>query len=99
VDAAATLLLGLPPGSCTRAGVESAHASIIRWNRRVLGACEVTAVLGDAVVRVSDARGQEFIVKQHGSRSRHDREVHAYRHWTTALAPSAPRLIAATARP
>ena len=63
--------------------------------RRVLGACEVTAVLGDAVVRVSDARGQEFVVKQHASRSKHDREVHAYRYWTAALAPSAPRLIAA----
>ena len=34
VDAAATLLLGLPPGSCTRAGFESAHASITRWNMR-----------------------------------------------------------------
>jgi probable phosphoglycerate mutase len=32
VDAAATLLLGLPPGSCMRAGFESAHASITRWN-------------------------------------------------------------------
>jgi 2,3-bisphosphoglycerate-dependent phosphoglycerate mutase len=32
VDAAATLLLGLPSGSCTRAGFESAHASITRWN-------------------------------------------------------------------
>ncbi len=63
--------------------------------KRVLGSCEVTAVLGDAVVRVRDARGQEFVVKQHGSRSKHDREVHAYRYWTAALAPSAPRLIAA----
>jgi 2,3-bisphosphoglycerate-dependent phosphoglycerate mutase len=34
MDAAATLLLGLPPGSCTRAGFESAHASITRWNMR-----------------------------------------------------------------
>ena len=32
VDAAATLLLGLSPGSCTRVGFESAHASITRWN-------------------------------------------------------------------
>jgi Ser/Thr protein kinase RdoA (MazF antagonist) len=63
--------------------------------RRVLGFCEVTAVLGDAVVRVRDARGQEFVVKQQVSQLKHDREVHAYRHWTTALAPSAPRLIAA----
>lgn len=63
--------------------------------RQVLGFCEVTAVLGGAIVRVSDARGQEFVVKQHASRSKHDREVHAYRHWTTALAASASRLIAA----
>jgi 2,3-bisphosphoglycerate-dependent phosphoglycerate mutase len=34
VDAAATLLIGLPPGSCTRVGFESAHASITRWNMR-----------------------------------------------------------------
>lgn len=32
VDAAATLLLGLSPGSSTRIGFESAHASITRWN-------------------------------------------------------------------
>jgi probable phosphoglycerate mutase len=32
VDAAATLLLGLPPGYSTRVGFESAHASITRWN-------------------------------------------------------------------
>jgi len=70
-------------------------AVLLEAAKRVLGRCEVTAVLGDAVVRVRDARSQEFVVKQHGSRSKHDREVHAYRHWTTALGPSAPRLIAA----
>jgi probable phosphoglycerate mutase len=32
VDAAATLLLALAPGSSTRVGFESAHASITRWN-------------------------------------------------------------------
>lgn len=32
VDAAATLLFGFSPGSCTRVGFESAHASITRWN-------------------------------------------------------------------
>lgn len=31
IDAAATLLLGLPPGSSARAGFASAHASITRW--------------------------------------------------------------------
>lgn len=70
-------------------------AVLLEAARRVLGSCEVTAVLGEAVVRVRDARGQEFVVKQHGSRSKHDREVHAYRHWTAALGPSAPRLITA----
>jgi len=32
VDAAATLLLGLAPGSSARVGFGSAHASITRWN-------------------------------------------------------------------
>ncbi|MBV9380554.1 MAG: histidine phosphatase family protein [Streptosporangiaceae bacterium] len=32
VDAAATLLLGISPGSSTRIGFESAHASITRWH-------------------------------------------------------------------
>ncbi|MGH3155505.1 MAG: phosphotransferase enzyme family protein [Streptosporangiaceae bacterium] len=62
---------------------------------RILGSCEVTAVLGNAVVRVRDARGQEFVVKQHGSRAKHDREVHAYQRWTAALGSSSPRIIAA----
>jgi Ser/Thr protein kinase RdoA (MazF antagonist) len=70
-------------------------AVLLQVARRVLGSCEVTAILGDAVVRVSDARSQEWVVKQHGTQAKHDREVHAYRHWTAALGPSAPRLIAA----
>lgn len=70
-------------------------AVLLEVAKRVLGSCEVAAVLGDAVVRVRDARSQEFVVKQHGSRSKHEREVHAYRHWTAALGPSAPTLIAA----
>ncbi len=32
MDAAATVLLGLSPGSSTRVGFESAYASITRWN-------------------------------------------------------------------
>lgn len=32
VDAAATVLLGLPPGSCTRVGFEAGHASVTRWH-------------------------------------------------------------------
>jgi 2,3-bisphosphoglycerate-dependent phosphoglycerate mutase len=34
VDAAAALLLGLPPGSTTRIGFESCHASLTRWHMR-----------------------------------------------------------------
>lgn len=70
-------------------------AVLLEVAKRVLGRCEMTAVLGDAVLLVRDARSQEFVVKQHGTRSKHDREVHAYRHWTASLGPSAPMLLAA----
>jgi hypothetical protein len=70
-------------------------AVLLEVAERLLGSCEVTAVLGDAVLRIRDARSQEFIVKQHDTRSKHDREVHAYWHWTASLGPSASRLIAA----
>jgi|HubBroStandDraft_2_1064218.scaffolds.fasta_scaffold12006_2 hypothetical protein len=61
---------------------------------RLLGACEPSATMGTSVARVTTAIGTEFIVKQHSSRANHDREVHAYRHWTRALGPSAPKLVA-----
>jgi aminoglycoside phosphotransferase (APT) family kinase protein len=61
---------------------------------RLLGPCELIAVLAEAVIRVETASGEEFAVKQHLNRTLHEREVHAYRHWTTALGPSAPVLIA-----
>src|SRR5438874_1897717 len=61
---------------------------------RLLGPCDVTAVLAGAVARVATASGEELVVKQHQSRHLHQREVHAYRHWTRALGPSAPRLVA-----
>jgi Ser/Thr protein kinase RdoA (MazF antagonist) len=61
---------------------------------RLLGTCNVTAVLARAVVRVATASGEEFVVKQHRSRLLHDREVHAYSTWTSALGPSAPALVA-----
>jgi Ser/Thr protein kinase RdoA (MazF antagonist) len=70
-------------------------AVLLKVAKRILGSCEVTAVLGDAVVRVCDARSQEFVVKQHGTRAKHEREVHAYRNWTATLGPAVPRLIAA----
>lgn len=61
---------------------------------RLLGTCEVTASMGAAVARVTAGGGAEFIIKQHGSRAKHEREVHAYRHWTRALGPFAPELVA-----
>jgi tRNA A-37 threonylcarbamoyl transferase component Bud32 len=61
---------------------------------RLLGPCAVTAVLGPAIVRVATESGDEYVVKQHAARSKHEREVHAYRHWTGALGSSVPALIA-----
>lgn len=61
---------------------------------RFLGTCEVTAIMGTAIARVTAASGAEFVIKQHGSRAKHEREVHAYRHWTRTLGPSAPELVA-----
>jgi Ser/Thr protein kinase RdoA (MazF antagonist) len=61
---------------------------------RLLGACEPSATMGTSVARVTTAIGTEFIVKQHRSREKHDREVYAYRHWTHALGLSAPQLVA-----
>jgi Ser/Thr protein kinase RdoA (MazF antagonist) len=60
----------------------------------MLGPCEVTAITGSAVAQVTTARGNKFVVKQHGSQVKHDREVHAYRHWTHVLGSAAPELVA-----
>jgi hypothetical protein len=59
---------------------------------RLLGPCALTAVLGPTVARVATESGDEFVVKQHATRSKHEREVHAYRHWTGSLGSSAPAL-------
>ena len=64
---------------------------------RMLGPCEMTAIIGTAVARVTTANGEKFVIKQHGSRVKHDREVYAYRHWTRALGSSAPELVAVDA--
>lgn len=64
---------------------------------RMLGPCEVSAIMGTAIAQVSTASGEKFVVKQHGSRIKHDREVYAYRHWTRALGSSAPELVAVDA--
>jgi Ser/Thr protein kinase RdoA (MazF antagonist) len=60
----------------------------------LLGVCEITAITGTAAARVTAADGAKFVVKLHGSRVKHDREVHAYRRWTRALGSSAPELAA-----
>ena len=62
---------------------------------RLLGPCEITADLGTAVAQVTTTSGSSFVIKHHGSRAKHDREVHAYRHWTRALGPAVPELVAA----
>jgi hypothetical protein len=62
---------------------------------RLFGPCEITQVLGPAVARISAHGGAEYVVKKHADRDKHDREVHAYQHWTPALGSSAPQLVAA----
>jgi Phosphotransferase enzyme family len=69
-------------------------ASLQHAAARLLGPCELTAVLTRAVIRVETASGEEFVVNQHPNRTQHEREVHAYRHWTTVLGASAPVLAA-----
>lgn len=64
---------------------------------RMLGPCEVTAIMGTAIAQVTTVSGEKFVVKQHGSRIKHDQEVYAYRHWTRALGSSAPELVAVDA--
>jgi hypothetical protein len=59
---------------------------------RILGPCAVTTVLGPAVALVATESGDDYVVKQHATRSKHEREVHAYRHWTCVLGSRAPAL-------
>jgi hypothetical protein len=67
---------------------------LLRAASRLIGTCELTAVLAEAVIQVETTSGEELVVKQHLNRTLHEREVHAYRHWTTALGSSAPALAA-----
>ena len=46
------------------------------------------------VVRVRDTNGDEYIVKIHGSRQKHQREIRAYRQWLGVLHGRVPRLVA-----
>jgi len=65
---------------------------------RLIGPCEITEALGPAVARIFARGGKQYVVKKHADRDKHDREVHAYRHWTPALGSSAPQLVAADAQ-
>jgi tRNA A-37 threonylcarbamoyl transferase component Bud32 len=60
---------------------------------RFLGPCTIIDAHGPAVARVVTESGDEFIVKQHATRPKHQREVYAYHHWAAALGPAAPELI------
>ncbi|HZN73772.1 MAG TPA: aminoglycoside phosphotransferase family protein [Micromonosporaceae bacterium] len=53
---------------------------------------------GTVVLRAATATG-EVIVKLHRGLDRHHQEIHAYRHWTTALRGRTPRLRASTENP
>lgn len=66
------------------------HAATVR----LLGPCVLAAVLGPTAARVITASGEQVVVKRHATRAKHEREVHAYRHWTGSLGSSAPVLIA-----
>jgi hypothetical protein len=65
---------------------------------RLIGPCKITETLGPAVARIFARSGEEYVVKKHADRDKHDREVHAYLHWTPALGSSAPQLVAADAQ-
>ncbi len=65
---------------------------------RLIGPCEITETLGPAVARISARSGEEYVVKKHADRDKHDREVHAYQHWTPVLGSSASQLVAADAQ-
>lgn len=67
---------------------------------RHLGSCRLVALPGgdrpgQRVARFRAADGREYIVKQHSAAEKHQREVHAYRHWAPALRANAPQLLAA----
>ncbi|MFE2498573.1 phosphotransferase [Streptomyces scopuliridis] len=67
----------------------------IRLAHDLLGAVEIVPdpLLPSRVVRVMDADGRHFIVKQHDERDRYARELHAYRTWGAHLNGHAPRLV------
>ena len=74
-----------------------------QWCRRSLGRCTIhpgpTGHRGQSrLAYVTDACRHRYVVKIHSSYDKHQREVHAYTHWTIpALGQHAPRLIAVDA--
>ncbi len=75
------------------------HASgLLELCRRHLdpGSQPVTVHAGNAnttLLRVATPSHGEVIIKAHRSRNRYANELHAYRHWTSAIAAYAPRLL------
>ncbi len=69
-------------------------AELLQAATRMLGPCELTAVITGAVIKVTTPAGSELVIKQHPDRRRFEHEVHAYQHWTAALGRAAPELAA-----
>lgn len=71
--------------------------ALLAYAERILGRCEL---LGDCswshrwslVLRLRDAVGTDWFLKQHRDRERYRAEVTAYRRWVPALGERAPRL-------
>jgi Phosphotransferase enzyme family len=60
----------------------------------VTGQCQQAAT----VVQVRDARGNEYILKHHGSETKHAREVRAYQQWAPALGQRTAQLVASSSQ-
>jgi len=50
---------------------------------------------GSHVLRLQAFDGCEYVVKRHINQVKHQREIHAYTHWTATLEGRSPRLVAA----
>jgi Ser/Thr protein kinase RdoA (MazF antagonist) len=70
---------------------------VIDYAERVLGPCELVrdhswAHQMSSVLRLRDANGTHWFVKQHADRDRYEAEVQAYCEWVPALGSNAPSL-------
>lgn len=88
-----------PPTSPDRMDTTTGAEQLLEVCRRTIDPT-ATAVRchGSRVLRVATCRG-EVIVKLHHRPDRHQQELYAYLHWTSALGDRAPRLLAATDEP